>query len=45
MSIRRKVTGILLSVAAAASWTQQACGAQRGFQPITEEPSVKSSRQ
>jgi uncharacterized caspase-like protein len=46
MSIRGKVTAILLlAAAAAAAWAQEAGDAQRGFQPITEEPSVKSGHQ
>jgi hypothetical protein len=43
MSIRLRVMGILLL--AAAAWAHEAGGAQRGFQPMTEEPSVKNGHQ
>jgi hypothetical protein len=43
MQICRKLTGVLLlAFAAAGTLAQDAGGAQRGFQPMTDEPSVKS---
>jgi TPR repeat protein len=46
MSIRWKVAGILLLAAAAAAMqAQDAGGAQRGFQPTADEPTVKSGHQ